>query len=171
MKRRSPWQAAAAIMVLLPSGCARRATPSAPEPTRIYQALREAARGTPAIACAAASAVPTRHLLLVNAHLCLSCRDVGYLVRHLAADSSPRLNGAVQLVVPATDTAEVCAFLRSERIPLPSRVLSRRASRAVGESRLIGYARLDPNGRIVDSMVSADGLSLLRSLGSSGPVR
>jgi len=154
-------------MAVLGVACERwsdRASVAHPKPA--YRALRDGASRDRSLACASAPAAPPGHLLLVTARLCLSCRDVGYLIRQIMADSGTRMRGVLQLAVPSSDTALLCDFLREERIHLPVRVLSDEASRAVERSPLIGYAVLDASGALADSVLSTDALFLLKSIRS-----
>ena len=139
---------------------------SAAHPEPVYLALRDGASEGRPTACSAAPIGRPRRLLLLTARLCLSCRDVGYLIRQIMADSGARPLGVLQIAVPSSDTALVCEFLRGERIHLPVRVLSEKASRSVERSTLLGYALLDASGALADSVLSADGLSLLESIRS-----
>lgn len=56
-------------------------------------------------------------LLAVTADQCLGCKSVGRIARALARGEFGNQRGA--LVTPLTDTADVCIFLRLERVQLP----------------------------------------------------
>lgn len=99
--------------------------------------------------------------VLLNARQCLSCRDLGYMLRRLtpllAANPTPPL-----IVVPSTDTISICPFLRQERVRLP--VLSvPDADGSLAEARtLVLYTR---RGQGVDSVRYAlNGTDLLKQL-------
>jgi hypothetical protein len=51
---------------------------------------------------------------LVTSRTCLSCKGVGYVLRH-ASTSSDTTSVSLDIVTEVADTAEVCAFLRQER--------------------------------------------------------
>lgn len=62
-------------------------------------------------------AVAPELVVVLNAQLCLSCRAVGRFARQL--ETEPPMAGRVLFVVPAPDAADVCEFLRRERVALP----------------------------------------------------
>ena len=53
--------------------------------------------------------------LALNTELCLRCRDVGWALRKLRADSAHELI----LLVPIHDTTAVCDYLRREHVRMP----------------------------------------------------
>jgi hypothetical protein len=161
-KLRLAVSAAVAIAGCQPGSGASTASEGSP----VYRALREILAGPAVGACGADVPARPASLILVTARHCLSCKDVGRLLRGVLQASPDSM--ALQLVVPAPDTGPVCAFLREERIRLPVRVLSSSSSAEIDGSPPIGYARLDSSGAIVDSALSRDGLALLSDLRSRG---
>lgn len=75
-------------------------------------------RGSYRSACGRTPNAPfPRAVILINAHQCLSCRDLGYMMRRIS-ESLGEAEHRTMIVLPARDTAAVCAFLRQERIPI-----------------------------------------------------
>ena len=68
------------------------------------------------LACGSAGPAPQpRHLLLVTARQCLSCRGMGRLMRRLAAAGT----GGLAVFVPAKEAKEICDFAQTERVGAP----------------------------------------------------
>jgi len=94
------------------AGEARPAAVAASTATRVAMAIAGSAR-----APECGRAVVPELVVALNAQLCLSCRAVGRFARQL--ESEPPLAGRVLFVVPAPDAADVCEFLRRERVAVP----------------------------------------------------
>ncbi len=102
------------------------------------EALR---RGAYSGACrAGAAAASPRVAVLINAHQCLSCRDLGYMLRRVPPTLAA--GGKTALIVPASDTAVVCAFLRQERIAIPTLTLPEHDAE-LANARTIVVATMD----------------------------
>jgi len=80
-------------------------------------------------ACGSMSGGRADLLAYVNARQSLSCRDLGYMLRRLPRERT-------WIVIPASDTAEVCGFLARERIRTPAFFLER-AGAEVRESPVV----------------------------------
>jgi hypothetical protein len=147
--RRGTWRGALALLAtaVLPA-CARTAAARyGPEEQR-REARTSADRMSAAVqerafvgACGGTLAPePPRAAVLVNARQALSCRDLGYLLRRLVPAQSPV--AAPWVMVPAADTAAVCAFLRQEKVRLPVAAVTR-GGEVLREARMIVMARMD----------------------------
>jgi hypothetical protein len=80
--------------------------------TRVAEKLA----GAPVSACGSGSAPPMVGVaVMINARQCLSCRDLGYMLRRLKT----HVAGSPVVVVPAADTPAICPYLRQERVRLP----------------------------------------------------
>jgi hypothetical protein len=104
------------------SGEARR-IPLGAQRTEIDRSAAELARsfaageGYPSCHADSVSLRTPALLLAVSADQCLGCKSVGRIARALARGEFGNQRGV--LVTPLTDTADVCSFLRIERVQLP----------------------------------------------------
>jgi len=104
--------------------------------------------------------------LVVTAHMCLACRDVGLLIRTLTA----RPGAPLLLITPAADRNAVEQFLRDERagatnlLPAPSPALTE--DRA---PELLGYFELGPDSVEVRRVVGYRAAAILESLDGGAP--
>ena len=130
----------------------------------VFAALREAhAITAPAGACGTHPEPAPSHLVLITARQCMSCRDVGHLLREIRRSHLSSPADHPELAVVARDTGVICDFLRAERIPLAVRLLAAHAATHLSDSAPIAYARFDgPN--MTDSLAADNGLSLLSLL-------
>lgn len=108
--------AALGALILLASGSCDSLTRRAryPDVQRLATLVQE--RATRQSCGDEATGLP-RALMTVTETECLSCLLVGYLGREFVRQS--RGSAQVWLVVPATDTSVICAFLRQERVRAP----------------------------------------------------
>jgi len=82
--------------------------------TTVVELLRS---GSGAAACESEER-PTRpalRVLTLTANQCLTCESVGYVARSLAARAAAE-GGDLVITSPASDTSEVCAYLRREKV-------------------------------------------------------
>lgn len=121
--------ALASLLTLAALACATKETSegrSVPVETQRKEIVRSAAEL--ARSFAAGDGYPACHadsitrrapalLLAVSAEQCLGCKSVGRIARALARGEFGRQRGV--LVTPLADTADVCSFLRIERVQLP----------------------------------------------------
>lgn len=129
----------------------------------VYAALRDAhAIATPAAACGTNPMPAPSHLVLITARQCMSCRDVGHLLREIRRSYLP-IGSRLEVAIAAGDTGVVCDFLRTERIPAAVRLLAPLTSRQLGDSPPIAYGTFN-GSEMTDSIAADDGLSLLSLL-------
>lgn len=107
----------------------------------------------------AGSAKGTR-VLFVTAQACLTCRDVGFLVRRLAQRSTST-DTRLLLVTPAQDSAAVTAFLRQERASVPLILVPESVAPGLMRQSVIYYGRVDGNSLLADSAIANDASALL----------
>lgn len=118
-----------------------------------------------AVVGACGAAAPARAptvAVLVNARQCLSCRDLGYMLRRLPAHLHPGADAV--LVTPASDTAAVCPFVRQERIKLPV-VATTRDSFGFRNTAILTVAYLRPDTTVDSIHFALKGSDLLKQVG------
>ncbi len=108
-------------------------------------------------------------LLAVSAEQCLGCKSVGRSARALARGEFGKQRGV--LVTPLADTADVCSFLRIERVQLPVIGFAARVfpDTAVTSDVVVFGVRAD--GTVSSLLHAREGLDLLvkgRALGADG---
>lgn len=124
-------------------------------------AVRES-RGTPAC---------TNHIssdraggvIILTTRLCLSCKNVGFLLRTMAGGDSIG-SRHTRLVVPSADTTAICQFLREEKLVLPTIALGENAFPDVARPLLLAYFELDSAGGVVDSVIAQDGMEVIEHI-------
>ncbi len=119
----------------------------------------------PTLACGQAQLPPKpRQLLLVTARHCLSCRNMGLVMRRLVTTEG----GRFALFVPSKDAEEMCSFARLERIDAPIFAISDRSfpTREMGDKFLYGI--LNERGEITLAMLATDAHEIVAD--SSGDV-
>lgn len=124
--------------------------------------VSEALRDThfhPACGSPAPPAVPTS-AVAINAQQSLSCRDLGYMLRRIT-DHLPAEGKGIVLVLPASDTAAVCAFLRQERVRLPVVAISDSDGRLERVRPIVAFTR-QTTGAIASVHFAPTGTELLR---------
>jgi hypothetical protein len=121
--------ARSSLLVLVVLACATRESgearriPFGTQRTEIDRSATELARsfaagdGYPACHVDSVSLRTPALLLAVSADQCLGCKSVGRIARALARGEFG--NQRAVLVTPIADTADVCSFLRVERVQLP----------------------------------------------------
>lgn len=112
------------------------------------QALCGHARGT---------GLPTE-IVAVTARACLSCRGIGSLIR---AASRPAMSARVLVAVPVADSAEVCDFLKHERINNPVIGVSQGVFPGEAVGTVVVVASLDSAGSVRDAVFGKDVVDLL----------
>lgn len=85
-------------------------------------------------------------VVFATADLCLSCLEVGALLRDLARQGLPAAEAVV--VTPAAHTREVCEYLRREKVRWRVVGIAEEALPAARAPRGIVYFELEPDGRI-----------------------
>lgn len=135
------------VLVVVQAACG----PAEPPPLSLGQQRMEATasaelaaaglrRGAGVAACGTEARIQAPATLVnLNAQQCLSCRDLGYMLRRLPAAGSTAFSAPV-LVVPESDTAAVCPFLRQERIRLPVLSIPDRDRRIADARTLVMYS-------------------------------
>jgi hypothetical protein len=106
-------------------------------------------------------------VVFLTTRLCLSCKNVGFLLRTMAG-SDPGRARRLSLVVPSTDTAAVCRFLREERIVLPTIALPETTLSGLAPPPLLVYFKMDSAGNVIDSVIANDGIDIIEHLKSFG---
>lgn len=102
---------------------------------------------------------PEFHLVFVTAEACLSCRDVGYLLRRLAEDGPP--GSSLVIATPSSDGEAVRAFLKYERAPGRLELISDDAIPRLAWQSVIYYGLIERRGGLVDSVVADDAAAIL----------
>jgi hypothetical protein len=102
-------------------------------------------------------------LVLVNARQCLSCRDLGYMLRRLPGQL--RQGVAPLLVTPAADTVAVCPFVRQERIRIPVVAVTRNTPE-LENAAILMLATLGRDTTVESVHFALRGSDLLERLGS-----
>lgn len=153
-------------LAALVSGCGNRGNParglyrSADSAyalaARVVNATQsDAARGT----CGHASGGrPPTEIVLVTGRACLSCRGIGHLIR---ASSRPAAEVRVLVAIPIADSAEVCDFLKRERITNTVVGVSQQAFPGDAVGSVVVVASLDPVGRLREAAFGTDAVDLL----------
>lgn len=100
---------------------------------------------------------PPRTAVLVNTRQALSCRGLGLALRRMRGEVR---QGETALVVPASDTAMVCAFLRQERARTPVVVVADAGGR-FSHAQILVAARLTPDASLDRTYHGRTGLELL----------
>lgn len=100
--------------------------------------------------------------VLINARQCLSCRDLGYMLRRLPSHLHPG-DDAV-LVTPASDTAAVCPFLRQERIKFPV-IATTADTSGFSAAVVLTVAYLRPDTTVDSVHFALKGSDLLKQVG------
>ncbi len=109
--------------------------------------------------------VQVSEILLVTAESCLSCRDVGWLVRKRNSELS-QSSDALGIITLSSDSAAVCGYLRSEKTSAPV-VVSSDAPVGAGVSNATLVLLQKTEGHIVRTS-GENGLAILRSI-ETGP--
>lgn len=154
------------------AACGREAAPAALTPAEQY---REASLTAAAVAgkltassiaaCGTAAAPATvGGAVMINARQCLSCRDLGYMLRRLR-EHAP--SGTV-VVVPAGDTTAICPYLRQERVHLPVLAVADR-NRALAETPTLTFYTAKPDQTVDSVYFGANGTELLKRLEARTP--
>lgn len=107
-------------------------------------------------ACGSSPGASPKMLAHVNARQSLSCRDLGFMLRRLPRERT-------WIVIPAADTAAVCAFLARERIPAPA-FSHAGASGYVRESPTLTVAGLADSATVSAVYHGAQGAALLKQI-------
>ncbi len=119
----------------------------------------------PTLACGQAQLPPKpRRLLLVTARHCLSCRNMGLVMRRLVSAE----RGGFALFVPSKDAAEVCSFARLERIEAPIFAISDQSFPARELRDKFLYGIVNKRGEITLAMLATDAHEIVAD--SSGDV-
>lgn len=98
-------------------------------------------------------------LLAVTADQCLGCKSVGRIARALSRGEFGKERGV--LVTPVTDTADVCAFLRLERVQLPVIGLAARHFPDTALTSDVVVLGVRADGTLSTLLHSREGLDLL----------
>lgn len=98
-------------------------------------------------------------VLFASAKACLSCRDVGFVVRRLA--DVARLRGAVPVVaVSDSEEKEMCSFLAAERMPKAVRVAALSTPDAAREMGWLIWREYSGAGVARDSLRAPTGIDM-----------
>lgn len=106
------------LAFVIVAGClgSREATIDRPPPSREIRAMADQAvtmvRLSSDLACGTRTRRDGVTIVVATAEVCLSCRNIGYLIRRLVSD--PRRETVV--LVPAHQDSVVCAYLAVERV-------------------------------------------------------
>lgn len=122
-------------------------------------------RGMQHTACSTRAAPMDGTWLVVSAEQCLTCRDIGWLMRRLR--ESATADAPVQVATAATDTAVVCKYLESERVQLP--VFIYREAPSLAQDAPI-MAIVLANGSPTHVVAAVDGMALASELAEFGAV-
>jgi hypothetical protein len=157
MKRNSP----AAVLLIL-SACAReRPRTDAMDGNEVSRVTTEIARAVASPArragCGRPAARQPRGVTFVNTRQALSCRDLGFALRRIERRDS---TGGAIVAVPAGDTAEVCRFLRTERVAAPVLLMADPDGRLSGVRTLVS-AVLDQNAEVARTYTAQTGVDLI----------
>lgn len=162
MRRFSSAVAAVALLAACGSGEAtvrgpyRSADSANALATRIVTADRAGA-SQPLCGHARGAESPTE-IVAVTARACLSCRGIGSLIR---AASRPAMSARVLVAVPVADSAEVCDFLKHERINNPVIGVSHGVFPGETVGTVVVVAVLDSAGSVRGAVFGKDVVDLL----------
>jgi hypothetical protein len=149
-----PFAAAALATLLLLSACGD----AAPEPRsgreleqeRVEALSAEVVRlgrlDLPGAQCGPPPAAGPNVVVFATADLCLSCLEVGAMLRDLTRRGVPAPDRAV--VTPAAHTREVCDYLRREKVRWRVVGIEEEQLPAARAPRGLVYFELEPDGRI-----------------------
>lgn len=150
----TPPRGAAAVLLLLLGACgdaapAPRSEPDS-EPQRVKalsaEVVRMARLDLPGAACGPAPAAGPSVVVFATADLCLSCLEVGALLRDITRRGVAVADRAV--VTPAAHAREVCDYLRREKVRWRVVGIAQERLPAARTPRGIVYFELEPDGRI-----------------------
>jgi len=97
----------------------------------------------------------------VTAGQCLSCLEVGGMLRQVARQAR-KAHSTTWVGVPPGDTAEVCSFLKREKVALPVVLLPSRAYPDPEITSDLLYLRLDSAGALAGVEAAHSGTELLK---------
>ncbi|HWP03088.1 MAG TPA: hypothetical protein VNL96_06505 [Gemmatimonadaceae bacterium] len=106
-------------------------------------------------------------VVVLNTQLCLSCRAVGRFARQI--ENETPVAGGVLFVVPAGDAADVCEFLRRERVALPVVALPDSAIELPSDGTELVAFTVDGLGRPGRVWHGSEPMGLLRRIQRSLP--
>jgi hypothetical protein len=107
-------------------------------------------------------------LLPVSAEHCLSCLDVGHLFRESDRDIR-RGGGNRHIVVAARDSAEVCGFIRREKVKLPVLVVADSNFSTSSARGPLLFVAIDAYGRVTQVDTAGSGMQLLQKVRGQVP--
>lgn len=110
------------------------------------EVVRMARLDLPGAACGPAPAAGRNVVVFATADLCLSCLEVGALLRDVTRRGVPAPDRAV--VTPAAHAREVCDYLRREKVRWRVVGIAEEHFPAARAPRGIVYFELEPDGRI-----------------------
>ena len=163
--------ARSSLIVLVVLACATRESgearriPLGTQRTEIDRSAAELARsfaaGDGSLACHAASGADRTPALLlaVSADQCLGCKSVGRIARALVRGEFGNQRGV--LVTPVSDTADVCSFLRIERVQLPVVGLAAHLFPDTALTSDVIMLGVRANGTVSTLLHARDGLEIL----------
>ncbi|HLM69753.1 MAG TPA: hypothetical protein VK358_19575 [Longimicrobium sp.] len=145
-------RAAAAVLLLLLGACgdSNLRSRQVSEQQRIEdlsaEVVRMARLDLPGAACGPAPAAGRNVVVFATADLCLSCLEVGALLRDITRRGVTAPDRAV--VTPAAHAREVCDYLRREKVRWRVVGISEEHLPAARAPRGIVYFELEPDGRV-----------------------
>lgn len=145
---------AAAVLVLLLGACGDTGPDARSEPDSEQQRVEElsaevvrmARLDLPGAHCGPAPAAGRNVVVFATADLCLSCLEVGALLRDVTRRGVPVPDRAV--VTPAAHAREVCDYLRREKVRWRVVGIAQERLPAARAPRGIIYFELEPDGSI-----------------------
>lgn len=121
-----------------------------------------AAKDYPRICSTHAAVLPGEAVLLLSARSCLTCRGVGHLARRLQEAYRD-----LAVIVPASDSLEMCRFLRVERIHSPVVAVPDTVFRLESIGPLIVFVSRDAPGDTLEAMAGRDAEALVQAISPS----
>lgn len=150
----TPLRAAVTATLLLLAACGS-ATPEASsgraaEQQRVEalsaQVVRMGRLDLPGADCGPPPAAGGNLVVFATADLCLSCLEVGAMLRDLTRSGPPAPDRAV--ITPAAHSREVCDYLRREKVRWRVVGIAEKDLPATRAPRGVVYFELEPDGRI-----------------------
>lgn len=91
------------------------------------------------VACSAtATPASPDWVVVVTADQCMSCLEIGSLLRNLRRDASAE-GKRLMVAAPVRDVDAVCSFLRREKVVVPVVALPSRVGRSLSDARRVVY--------------------------------
>ncbi|HEU0014960.1 MAG TPA: hypothetical protein VFQ45_14830 [Longimicrobium sp.] len=130
---------------------ARIREPASPLAALTAETLR-VVRGTAQRACGPAPEVAAVQAVYLTADKCLSCLEIGAMMRELTRDAAAP--GQTVVVAPAGHAGEVCGYLRREKVKVPVYAIPGSRLGRSGPPGDLVYFRLDAAGRLLERIAA-----------------